>query len=343
MSRSVLVGIDRHNAPAVASTGERLGRALGLKVVLAHAIDDAGPFPYGDSAERERKRFRAQRSVDSALNDAGHACPEGEHLTVHGPATSALLEAADQQDAALLVIGSGGVGPITAAVTGSVSHELVRAAELPVVVIPPGMGQPRQERRFERGAFRPSVVCGVEGTDGLVDHVAAAAVLCERAGWLDLVLVHVVPPAVSPAAIPAPGIGAPLAHPVEPVAAGSDVGKSKLEWAVRTAVAAAPNGDVAIKARIEVGAPADELQRVAALVDAEYIVVGSRGRGPLAAGLLGSTSNDLANDGNRPVMIVPDGARLTGLGPRTVPREAPRPHQRDEHAGTGRRTAPLTD
>lgn len=342
MSRTVLVGIDRPNAPAVASTGERLGRALGLKVVLAHALDDAGPFPYGDSAERERKRFRAQQSADSALHDAGHACPEGEHLTVRGPATSALLEAADLQDAALLVIGSGGVGPIRAAVSGSVSYELVRAAELPVVVIPPGMGQPRQERRFERGAFRPSVVCGVEATDGLVDHVAAAAVLCERAG-LDLVLVHVVPPAVSPAAVPAPGIGAPLAHPVEPVAAGGNVGESTLEWAVRTAVAAAPNGDVAIKARIEVGAPADELQRVAALVDAECIVVGSRGRGPLAAGLLGSTSNDLANDGNRPVMIVPDGARLTGLGPRTVPREAPRPQQRDEHAGTGRRTAPLTD
>ena len=112
---------------------------------------------------------------------------------------------------------------------------------------------------------------------------------------------------------------------------------------MRTAVAAAPNSDVAIKARIEVGAPADELQRVAALVDAQYIVVGSRGRGPLAAELLGSTSNDLANDGNRPVVIVPDGARLTRLGPRTVPREAPRPHQRDQHAGTRTRTAPLTD
>ena len=112
---------------------------------------------------------------------------------------------------------------------------------------------------------------------------------------------------------------------------------------MHTTIATAPNSDAAIKTRIEVGAPADELQRVAALEDAQYIVVGSRGRGPLATELPGSTSNDLANDGNPPEMIVPNGARLTGPGPRTVPREAPRPHQRDQHADTGTRTTPLTD
>lgn len=310
MSRSVLVGVDSHNAAAVASTGDRLGRALGLKIVLAHAIKDAGPFPYGNSAERERGRFRAARSAACVLEDAGAVCPEGERLTLHGPATAALLDAADDEDAAVLIVGCRGLGAVRAAVSGSVSHELARNANLPVVVVPPRMDHPRRGRRSEPGAFSPSAVCGVKAADGPADHVAAAAALCERAG-LDLVLVHAVPPAFSPAAIPAPGIGDSMSPAVETLEADSDVGASgTLESAARSAVLAAPRGDVAIKARIEVGTPAEELVRVAALVDAELIVVGSRGRGPLAAGLLGSTSRALAKDARRPVMIVPDGAHL---------------------------------
>lgn len=75
MSRSVLAGVDSHNTAAVASTADHLGRILGLKIVLVHAIKDAGPHPIGDRVERERQRFRANRSVDGLLEDAGLDCP----------------------------------------------------------------------------------------------------------------------------------------------------------------------------------------------------------------------------------------------------------------------------
>lgn len=57
---------------------------------------------------------------------------------------------------------------------------------------------------------------------------------------------------------------------------------------------------------------------MAALVDAELIVVGSDRVWPLTAALLGSTSTTLARDGNRPVMIVPEEVRLD-LTPSTTP------------------------
>jgi len=291
MSRSVLVGVDSHNTAAVASTADHLGRLLGLKVALVHAIQDVGAYPYGNSAERERRRFRAERSADRLLEDAGWECRTGERQIVYGPAASSLIEASDDEDAALLVIGSRGRGPIRSTFSGSVSQEVVKRSRWPVVIVPPGMNQPRPERRGEPEAFRPSVVCGVGATDGPVDHVVAAAELCSHSG-LDLVLVHVVPPRTPP--------------------------ESTLDRAVRSAIAAAPNGAIAIRAGIEVGTPAEELLRVAALVGAELIVVGSDRLGPLAASLLGSTSNTLANESNRPVMVVPEEVRLE-LTPNTTP------------------------
>ena len=288
MSRSVLVGVDSHNTAAVASTADHLGRLLGLKVALVHAIQDAG-----------------------------WECRTGERQIVYGPAASSLIEASDDEDAALLVIGSRGRGPIRSTFSGSVSQEVVKRTRWPVVIVPPGMNQPRPERRGEPGAFRPSVVCGVRATDGPVDHVVAAAELCSHSG-LDLVLVHVVPPRTPPADIPAPGPGAPVAHPAGLTSGNTELGESTLDRAVRSAIAAAPNGAIAIRAGIEVGTPAEELQRVAALVDAELIVVGSDRLGPLAASLLGSTSNTLANESNRPVMVVPEEVRLE-LTPNTAP------------------------
>lgn len=56
------------------------------------------------------------------------------------------------------------------------------------------------------------------------------------------------------------------------------------------------------------GEPAEELEGVAVAVDAPAIVVGTRGRGPLRAVLLGSTSRRVLHAARRPVVLVPRGA-----------------------------------
>jgi len=56
------------------------------------------------------------------------------------------------------------------------------------------------------------------------------------------------------------------------------------------------------------GSPVTVLLAVAADVDADLLVVGSRGVGGFPGLLLGSTSTQLAQHSTRPVMIVPAGA-----------------------------------
>jgi membrane-bound serine protease (ClpP class) len=54
-----------------------------------------------------------------------------------------------------------------------------------------------------------------------------------------------------------------------------------------------------------IGDPAEELARLAEEARAAMVVVGSRGRGPLRASLLGSTSRSLARASTTPVVICP--------------------------------------
>jgi nucleotide-binding universal stress UspA family protein len=68
--------------------------------------------------------------------------------------------------------------------------------------------------------------------------------------------------------------------------------------------------------RLKIGGVANQLGEVADDMGATLIVVGSRGRGPLASTLLGSVSRALARDARCPVMIVPDGVPLDG--PRSI-------------------------
>jgi nucleotide-binding universal stress UspA family protein len=63
----------------------------------------------------------------------------------------------------------------------------------------------------------------------------------------------------------------------------------------------------------EFGSARGAVNRVVARRDGRLIVVGSRGRGPIAGALLGSVSGALAHSATVPVVIVPPGARGDGL------------------------------
>jgi nucleotide-binding universal stress UspA family protein len=64
-------------------------------------------------------------------------------------------------------------------------------------------------------------------------------------------------------------------------------------------------GDRYVETRLVEGSPAERLLEIAHDEKAEWLVVGSRGRGALAAGLLGSVSRDVAKNASCPVVIVP--------------------------------------
>ena len=63
-----------------------------------------------------------------------------------------------------------------------------------------------------------------------------------------------------------------------------------------------------VEGRVEVGLPSERLAEVADEEAAEFIVVGTRGRGTLKSALLGSVSSELVGLSPCPVLAVPPGA-----------------------------------
>jgi nucleotide-binding universal stress UspA family protein len=143
-----------------------------------------------------------------------------------------------------------------------------------------------------------TIVVGVDGSD---DAQRALAVAAELAGAVDgeVVAVH------------ARGLLERFeAGPAEGPACDADPIRCRFEqeWCRPLDVAGVPSRRV-----LREGAPVVVLLDVAREVDADLVVVGRRGSGaPIGAGALGSTSAQVVDGADRPVVVVP---RRAPVGP----------------------------
>ena len=73
---------------------------------------------------------------------------------------------------------------------------------------------------------------------------------------------------------------------------------------LREAAKIAAEKGVGVETELLKGKPADEIVGYADTVDADLIVVGSRGHGAIASALIGSVSRGVLHESRRPVLIV---------------------------------------
>ena len=159
-----------------------------------------------------------------------------------------------------------------------------------------------------------TIVCALDTDDaGATEPLFVSADLAQRLG-LPLVVASVLQPGPFPSGGPAieegPAIVAPAPalayqHPVMPEGEQLEAARAEMRRRVEQRIAETP---VADDAQIEVAVDADipaGLRRIAADLDADLLVVGSRGRGTIKAALLGSTSHALVADAPCPVVVVP--------------------------------------
>ena len=145
------------------------------------------------------------------------------------------------------------------------------------------------------------IVCGVDGSEH-ARHAAISALGLAQLLGARLTLLHVTPTRTM---VPVDSLPMPL----DPRAyrRSAELAFSESEAAFDSL---APEITADADREVRLGQPAVVLAEVAADCDAEFIVVGSRGRGAWRSAVLGSVSSEVARRAPCPVIIVPERAAV---------------------------------
>ncbi len=279
MTARWIVGIDGSEAAADAlrwAVGHAEGRGAEITALGAFhvpAIMAVFTAKRGFGVDELGLAATAGHDVDVAIESAAAAGADVLSSVVEGQAQHVLVDAS--VDADLLVIGRTGSGELRHQLLGSVSQYCVTHSHAPVVVVPTGAPHATS-----------SIVVGFDGSDHAADAVrwtldfAGAATrvrvvaAIEVAPWLDLDLSR-------------SRFGEEIEREEDRITGALDAidperraERSIMLQGPRQALAEAQDG-------------------------ADLIVIGSRGRGFVAAGLLGSVSTWLLHDSALPVVVVP--------------------------------------
>ena len=135
----LVVGYDGSETARAAVTwaADRAGRAGTVYIVhsFSGSVDWYDPLNAAHVPDDHARRGKAV--LDALLLEGGNALMDVDYELelVGGDPAKAVNRAADEHDADEIVVGSHGFGKLRSAL-GSVSHELLRSADRPVVVIP---------------------------------------------------------------------------------------------------------------------------------------------------------------------------------------------------------------
>jgi nucleotide-binding universal stress UspA family protein len=287
---TVLVGVDgSEGSEDAVAFGEALAFASGAPMALAMAHSPA-PLLARHGA----------RAVEISLREDARATLARLAAPLHGvgdvqlrpvaerSAVKALQEAARQEDAAIIVVGSSHTGRVRRVVPGSTGERLLHGAPCPVAVVPRGY-------RAHWAAPRPVIGCAYQPTE---DGEAALGAAEELALALSasLQVIHVVEPP-------------PRAY--DPGELPWELGELEA-WITADAARTLSTRVGHLSSRVEsdgtlyIGRPADVLIGQSETVD--LLVVGSRGYGPLKSVLRGGVSGRVIRAAGCPVVVVPQRA-----------------------------------
>jgi nucleotide-binding universal stress UspA family protein len=139
--RAIVCAVDRSDATDhVVRVAQALVTALRGRLVLVHvAPPTEAPGVSAAPAGQERLREEELADARALLQDVARRLDarDAEQRAELGPPADRIVGIADEENAALVVIGSRGRGDMKSALLGSVSHGVLSRATCPVVVVPP--------------------------------------------------------------------------------------------------------------------------------------------------------------------------------------------------------------
>jgi nucleotide-binding universal stress UspA family protein len=137
----ILVAVDgsKQSNKALEKAVKLTERETAAKLTALHVLNFA-PLVAGDliftpqDAIRNLLQEKAEKLVEETRGKISHL-PYAEVSLVQGYPAKAILEVAERTNCDLIVLGSRGLGPIREFVLGSVSHNVVQNAKIPVLVV----------------------------------------------------------------------------------------------------------------------------------------------------------------------------------------------------------------
>lgn len=262
-----------------------------LRVVTAYAPYLPGSFapdelfdPAMPDTVFEADREAAEARAKVAAERIGRPTTTVTWAAVNGRPASVVLGEATAWSADLIVVGTRGLGPFTAALLGSVSDEIVDHATWPVLVV-----------------RRPSIERVVLADDGSAGARTAAAVLAWPVFARSRVCVVTVSEAV------AHDIGAPGRGTVETAQDDRrqmvEAGLAAVDALARSSADRLTAAGLTTEIDVRQGDPTHEIIRAATDWNADLIVMGTRGRTGLERLLLGSVARKVLQHAPCSVLI----------------------------------------
>jgi nucleotide-binding universal stress UspA family protein len=223
--------------------------------------------------------------LQASLRESGTALMEGldvdgvaHRVLAMGSPAQALHELAEAEGATLLVVGTTHHGRVGRAVVGSVASKLLHGAPCPVLVVP--ADRPQRPIRTVAVAYDE----GAQASAALREGERLARLLGARLQIVAALEAHVYPGPV--------------------VVATSELDELlRGELATRVQERANAISDVDVEIHVTTGPATQAVVRVAR--DADLLITGSRGYGPVHSVLVGSVSKYLVDHAPCPVLVVP--------------------------------------
>ncbi len=274
----ILLAVDgspQSHAATVATA--RMARSLGSGVVVVHVWAEGIPGPGSWQAEPPASALALLARAVEEIRRVGVGATGELRMAPVNEAAEEIVQAAEDHETALIVLGSRGLSDIPGLFLGSVSHRVIKKSDRPVLVA--------RDSGYEGSGPVRRILLAVAGGEDVPGSVAAAVAVAQRSSAEVLVLHarYVLPDAT----------GIPFVD-----------SESDAQQVVTRTVDALRNAGVTAIAHapLSVGV-ARQIAEEATTWNADLIIMGSRRLSDLGSLFLGGVSHEVMHRSDRPVLV----------------------------------------